>query len=597
MKDIKTLIDIVAKLKRILTTKQKKKFTLLFFVIFIGSILELLGISSVIPFIQVLIAPDNITEKWYGKIIVNLFSVHNEMELIIIIGIFIMGIYIIKNLYLLLDNYIQISFRFGIMKELSVSLLTSYLRRPYTYFLNINSAEILRGITDDVYGVFCIIENMTRFLTDFITAVIIGIFIIVTDPFLAIGVLILSAVCFISISVGFKSKMNQMGEILRDAAKLKNQYAYQAIIGVKEIFVLQRRENFIKKYDEAYEGTRKAEINKNFAVACPDKIIEAVCVSGIITLICVQVGYGQDMASAVPQLAAFVVAAFKILPSISRMIGNINSIVYYRSSLESTYKNVVESQQYKEKEEKYIAENTNKVDNGKKKFVDAVKIKSVYWKYQESQEYVLDDLSMIIRKGEAIGLIGSSGSGKTTLADIILGLLQPKSGRVLVDDTDIFAIPLIWSRMIGYVPQSVFLLDDSIRNNIIFGIEDEKINDSNIWRAIEQAQLKTFVERLPNGLDTIVGERGIKFSGGQRQRIAIARALYFNPDILVMDEATAALDNETEKAVMESINALQGQKTLIIIAHRLTTVKNCDKIYEIKDGKAVLCDFKKVFKS
>lgn len=226
-----------------------------------------------------------------------------------------------------------------------------------------------------------------------------------------------------------------------------------------------------------------------------------------------------------------------------------------------------------------------------------IKIEHITWKYPNSDKLILKDLSMEIGRGESIAFIGASGAGKTTLADIILGLYKPQEGKILVDNVDISAIPKQWSKMIGYVPQQVFLTDDTIRNNIAFGINEENIDENAIWSALEMAQLSEFIKTLSEGLDTRVGERGIKFSGGQRQRVAIARALYYNPDILVFDEATSALDNETESAVMESIDLLKGRKTLVIIAHRLSTVANCDRIYEIVDGKAVLRDKEEVLNS
>lgn len=204
-----------------------------------------------------------------------------------------------------------------------------------------------------------------------------------------------------------------------------------------------------------------------------------------------------------------------------------------------------------------------------------------------AKEAVLTNTFLCINKGESVAFIGSSGAGKTTLADIIMGLLKPQEGSVEMDGIDIFSIPHQWAKIIGYVPQSVFLIDDTVRRNVAFGLKEEDISDEKVWSALGQAQLKEFVEGLPAGLDTIVGERGVKFSGGQRQRVAIARALYEDPDILVLDEATSALDNETETVFMESIDALQGSKILIIVAHRLTTIRNCDRIYEITDGIAI----------
>ena len=226
-------------------------------------------------------------------------------------------------------------------------------------------------------------------------------------------------------------------------------------------------------------------------------------------------------------------------------------------------------------------------------FQEVVSVENIVWQYEGQTKPVLTDVSLCIHKGESVALIGASGSGKTTLSDILLGLLAPEKGSIYMDGIDIYTIPKIWARIVGYVPQSVFLIDDTIRNNVAFGLRD--VDDSDIWKALEQAQLKAFVETLPAGLDTIVGDRGIKFSGGQRQRVAIARALFNKPEILILDEATAALDNETEKAVMESIDALQGQITMVIVAHRLTTIRNCDSIYEVKEGKAIRRDKSEVF--
>lgn len=290
----------------------------------------------------------------------------------------------------------------------------------------------------------------------------------------------------------------------------------------------------------------------------------------------------------IPNLAAFAMAAFKILPSIGKLANRVTGIVYCRPGLENTYRNIAEANQYAEAMRQYIinnSENDGQTEN--LQFTDCLTVDHVLWQYENQKAPVLTDAFLSIKKGESVALIGASGAGKTTLSDIILGLLRPYSGTIRMDGVDVYTMLRQWAHIVGYVPQSVYLIDDTVRNNIAFGINEEIIQDKDIWDALEKAQLKRFVESLPYGLDTIVGERGVKFSGGQRQRIAIARALYSKPDILVLDEATAALDNETESAVMESIDALQGQITMIIVAHRLTTIKNCDKIYEIKDGVAI----------
>ena len=318
------------------------------------------------------------------------------------------------------------------------------------------------------------------------------------------------------------------------------------------------------------------------------QIIESMCVAVLMGIICIRIAMGADMTTFIPKLSVFAVAAFRLLPSVSRMSRYTNGIIFYNPFLQSAYENLKEIDQYdKDVRSGQSESEKEKNDNRYIPFNDEVRISHIDWKYSRSEKMILSDLSLSIHKGQAIGLVGASGAGKTTLADILLGLLKPKKGTVYVDGMDIFQYPKQWSKIIGYVPQSIFLSDDTIRNNVAFGHAPSEINDNDVWNALREAQLEEYIKSLPEGLDTQVGERGIKFSGGQRQRIAIARTLYNNPEIIVLDEATSALDNETEKAVMESIDALQGYKTLIIVAHRLTTIRHCDKIYEIANGKAI----------
>lgn len=278
------------------------------------------------------------------------------------------------------------------------------------------------------------------------------------------------------------------------------------------------------------------------------------------------------------------------------MTGFLNNIVFYRPTVEAVADELHEVEEYRQIINNQINRQIENKSDEEYTFHKKVEVKNIFWKYPRSDKHVLQDVSIMIEKGDSVALIGVSGAGKTTLVDVIMGLLRPESGSVTVDGIEIATIPKKWSRLIGYVPQVVFLVDDSIRSNIAFGLRQEEVDDEKIWSALEQAQLKKFVQSLPDGLDTVVGERGVKFSGGQRQRIAIARALYYNPKILVLDEATSALDNETESVVMESIEALQGHKTLIIVAHRLTTIRKCNKIYEIIDGHAILREKEEVLK-
>lgn len=593
MKHLNSLAEIFKKLNYMLDKKQKRTGCVVMFMIVVGSFLDMLGVSAILPFIEAILTPENILEKWYVKPIVQIFHPEDMTAITIIIGICIILIYMFKNLYLYASVMIQTIYRSKIQKKLSTRMLRAYLKRPYEYFINVDTADILRGIGIDVIGVYNLLDNLFRFVGELLTAVLVGLFIIKTDAFMAICIIAIGGLCFMLITLGLRRKTRYLGEQKQITDTARNNWALQAIMGFKEIKITQTADHFIDGYEDAYEKQRRAEVKNEYIVNLPEKLIEAMCVTVLLGIICIKIKMGTDMVSFVPKLAVFAVAAFRLLPSISRMTRYMNGVIFNNPFLQSAYENLIEIQQYENADEN-VSEKENDW-NGE--FNKELGISHIFWNYSGSDKEILTDLSLTINKGEAIGLIGASGAGKTTLADIILGLLKPKKGTIFVDGIDIYSCPKQWSKIVGYVPQSVFLANDTIRNNVAFGHASDEIDDEKVWNVLREAQLDQFVEGLPDRLDTQVGERGIKFSGGQRQRIAIARALYNEPSIVVLDEATSALDNETEKAVMEAIDSLQGYKTLIIVAHRLTTIRNCDKIYEIRDGKAVLREKDEIFLS
>ena len=593
MKHLNSLAEIFKKLNYMLDKKQKRTGCVVMFMIVVGSFLDMLGVSAILPFIEAILTPENILGKWYVKPIVQIFHPEDMTAITIIIGICIILIYMFKNLYLYASVMIQTIYRSKIQKKLSTRMLRAYLKRPYEYFINVDTADILRGIGIDVIGVYNLLDNLFRFVGELLTAVLVGLFIIKTDAFMAICIIAIGGLCFMLITLGLRRKTRYLGEQKQITDTARNNWALQAIMGFKEIKITQTADHFIDGYEDAYEKQRRAEVKNEYIVNLPEKLIEAMCVTVLLGIICIKIKMGTDMVSFVPKLAVFAVAAFRLLPSISRMTRYMNGVIFNNPFLQSAYENLIEIQQYENADEN-VSEKENDW-NGE--FNKELGISHIFWNYSGSDKEILTDLSLTINKGEAIGLIGASGAGKTTLADIILGLLKPKKGTIFVDGIDIYSCPKQWSKIVGYVPQSVFLANDTIRNNVAFGHASDEIDDEKVWNVLREAQLDQFVEGLPDRLDTQVGERGIKFSGGQRQRIAIARALYNEPSIVVLDEATSALDNETEKAVMEAIDSLQGYKTLIIVAHRLTTIRNCDKIYEIRDGKAVLREKDEIFLS
>lgn len=583
--DIKTLFRMMGQLGYVLSAKQKRASLLVLLSIMVGAVLDLLGVSIIIPFIQAMLDPVALCEIPAINLLLTWLHIPQDY-VIILVAIGIVLIYFIKNGYLVFSGAVQVWFRTRVQKELSVTMMNSYMGRPYAYFVNTHSSEILRGIDADIKNVYLLLAHLTGFATSLFTILVISLLLVYLNPWMTLCILAMAAACFVVVTISFKAKLKNAGESNRHALAGLNRYAYQAINGIKEISVMQRRAYFVKSYEAAHEEYRKANNRVDVLSVLPDRIIESCCVAVLIGVVTFMVAIAPAQAAElVPSLGAFALSAFRILPLIGALMTHLNYMSFFRPSLEATYNNLREAREYETERTAYAHANAD--DGAELHFAKSLTVEHVTWQYPNAAEPVLRDLSLTVNKGEMIGLIGASGAGKTTLADVILGLFQPQEGKVRVDGADVYAALPQWSKMIGYVPQSVFLVDDSIRNNVAFGLAAEQVDDARVWRALEQAQLRSFVEGLPRGLDTPVGERGVKFSGGQRQRVAIARALYYDPDILVLDEATAALDNETETAVMESIDSLQRDKTLIIVAHRLSTIRNCDRILEVKDGKAV----------
>lgn len=566
----------------ILDKEQKRNMVFIFFVILFGAGLETLGVSIMLPFIQMLITPEELMEKEYVKFFAGLLGIQEVKEVTFLAGIMIIVVYLIKNIGLIISGYLQTQYSMGLVKKLSYQMMDSYMNRPYQFFVDGNSGEIIRGATGDVADIRWIILNMFKFISEVFVVLCIGTYVIMVDPIMAFGILAICAVCFVSIVYALKKKMSRLGILARDAMVESNQMIIQIFYGIKDIFVRQKRNMFLNKYDIANEKTYRANTWNVFAGLLPERIIETMCISGIIAVVLARIMMGVDNAKFIPVLAVFAVAAFRVLPSISRITGYASQFIFQRPALQAAYENIKAGREYMASSRRTSRD--EELENTELHFKGTLEVRNLSWRYNEKNGNVLTDLSLSVSKGEAIGIIGESGSGKSTLCDILLGLYRPQQGTVTVDRYSVFDIPHVWSKMMGYVPQMVYLLDDTIRSNVAFG--EAAVRDEDVWNALEQSSLKNFVESLPKGLDTIVGERGIKFSGGQRQRIAIARALYNKPDILILDEATSALDNETEAAVMEAIESLQGSITMIIIAHRLTTLRSCDRIYKIENGSA-----------
>lgn len=590
-RDIASLIDVLNKLNYILNKKQKKLSVIVLLMTVVGALLETLGVSIIIPLVSAFLSPDQLMENRYVKPIVLFLHIETSEQLLILISAAVIVIYILKNAYMLLLSYVRVKFSVKVKRELSIKMMNSYMEREYSFFLGVNSADILRGVGYDVSGVQDILFQLFRIMADGLTALCICVFIIRTDVVMAVSIIFLMGISLGLLLMVFRSRMKRIGDYYRECTAQVNKYLYEAFQGIKDVIVFHKEPYFIGKYAVSFTNQQTAEVSKTIAAESPAYFIEAIFVSGLITVVGVKMIAGSDTAVFVPQLSAFAIAAFRILPSIGKISAGFNQLICSCPALNAAYGNLKEVEAYK---------NESRVQRGSVKkgeniFKSEIAIRNMYWKYPNSDRYVIEDLNLTIRKGKSVALIGESGAGKSTMADIMLGLLVPDRGDIEVDHVSIYEIMDSWKATIGYVPQAVFLTDDTIRHNIAFGVDEKDIDEDKIRYVVEKAQLADTIAALPNGLDTVLGERGTRFSGGQRQRVAIARALYNDPDILILDEATAALDNDTENAIMEAIDALQGYKTLVIIAHRLTTIRNCDEIYEIRDGKAIRREKAEIF--
>lgn len=584
-RDLASLKDVFHKLRYILSRRQKRISIIVFIMTILGAVFETLGISIIVPLVQSFLEADRLLQNKYVKPIADVLHITTSVELIVWMSAAVIVIYIVKNVYMVLLSYVRVKFAAKVKRELSVRMMHSYMDREYAYFLGVNTEDVLRGVGYDVSGVYEVLMQIFRILSESLTAFCICIYIFYTDPIMALGVVVVMGISLSVLTLIFRKKMKTIGDYYRKCTVEVNKYLHEAFQGIKDVLIFHKEDYFVKSYETSFSNQQQAEVKKTIATESPAYLIEAVCVTGLIIVVGAKVVLGSDAASFVPQLAAFAIAAFRILPSIGKISAGLNQLIYACPALNALYANLQEVAQFKK--ETRIQPQVSGNPKEKIAFKNEIQIQDISWKYPNADKMVIEHLSLTVSKGKSVAFIGQSGAGKSTLADILLGLLVPENGDILIDGISIYQEMDSWKKTVGYVPQSVFLIDDTIRKNIAFGIAEEDIDEAKVQRAVEQAQLADTIAELPNGLDTILGERGIRFSGGQKQRVAIARALYNDPDILILDEATAALDNNTENAVMEAIDALHGYKTLVIIAHRLTTIRNCDEIYEVGDGKAV----------
>ena len=578
-------VSLLAKINYIFDKKQKGQLIILAVLILIGGVVETLGVSMMIPVISVILIPESLhrqIEKYdILQNIVNALGFNSDLKLASALLISLIFLFIFKNLYLLFLVYKQNTFISRARNDMISRVMREFLNRPYEDYLGADIPTVFRITDSDIPKTFTLMLSLLSLATEMVVSICLGIVLLAVNWQMTVLILVVLVILTLIITKILKPRLNTIGRRNQETQSRIAKWRIQAIYGLKDVKVLNRQDFFIRNYYES--GRIGADIDRNYTVLnnIPRLLIETVFISVVLLYVLIYLINGGDAKALLPQITAFGMAAIRIMPSANRINTYLTQIAYNQYSLDFVYNNLTESM----KMEKEMRAERAKVAGPALHLEKEIELKNITFHYPDSEDNIFTDANMMVPRGKSVGIIGPSGAGKSTIVDILLGLLHVKSGEILCDGSNIFSNYESWLAQIGYIPQSIYLVDESIRDNIAFGIDADQINDDRIWEVCEEAQLADFIRTLPEGLDTRIGDRGVRLSGGQRQRIGIARALYHNPEILVFDEATSALDNETEAAVMEAINSFHGKKTMIIIAHRLNTIANCDIIYEVKDEK------------
>ena len=579
--------NLLQKINTIFDKKQKRQLVLLGIMIFIGGFLETLGVSTMIPVVTVLLTPEKvqgyIDQYDFLNSICTALHITSVNQVAVSLLLLLMAVYVIKNAYLLFLTYKQNTFITQNRNNMISRVMAEFLNRPYEQYLGADIPTVFRITDSDIPQTFALMLAVLSLASEVVVSALIFLVLLIQNVQMTLFVMFIFGALTLLIVKVLKPELNKIGAKNQAIQSRIAKWRIQATYGLKDVKVLNREEFFVRNYYET--GKTGANVARNYAVLnnTPRLLIETIFIVSMLGYIAIYINGGGDVSEMMTTIATFGVAAIRVLPSVNRINTYITEIAYATPSLNFVYENLQKGM----KTDAMLAERKANSQKEKLKLEDKIELNHISFHYPDSDKNIFTDAHMVVPRGKSVGIMGSSGAGKSTIVDILLGLLHVQEGEITCDGVDIFKNYESWLAQIGYIPQSIYLIDESIRDNIAFGIDADKIDEKRLWEVLEEAQLKEFVEELPEGLDTTIGDRGIRLSGGQRQRIGIARALYHDPEILVFDEATSALDNETEAAVMEAVNSFHGKKTMVIIAHRLNTIEKCDIIYKVENEKIV----------
>lgn len=579
------MLKILKKMNLLLDKKQKRTMMGLIVMMLFGGVLESLGISMLVPIVTVVMDPVAVQESELLSAVYDMLGMESSVQFAMFLLLAFVGMTVLKNIYLFCQQKAQLKFVYTNQFATSRRMMINFMQRPYEYYLNADTSVIQRNITSDVNNMYGLILNCLQLFSEVIVFIclVVALF-LYSDAVMIMFVAALMVALLFVIKKVLKPIMIKAGQDNQDYYSGLYKWIEQSVMGIKEIKIANKENYFINEYAKCGAGYVNSVQKYNLFNATPRLLIETVCITGMVGYFVITLGQGTQIKELLPQLTALAAAAMRLLPSVNRINNYQTSISYFEPFFMGVSDNLqdeihdggvtYDAEAYRQRQE--VAKLT---------VTGEIRLENITYKYPNTKVLIFDHADMTIPIGSSVGIVGTTGAGKSTIVDILLGLLQIEEGRILADGQDVMEQYASWLKNIGYIPQTVFMIDDSIRKNVAFGYPEEEIDDEKVWRALQEAQLDTFVRGLPEGLDTSIGERGIRISGGQRQRISIARALFEDPEVLVLDEATSALDNETEAAIMDSINRLHGRKTLIIIAHRLQTIEKCDMVYRVEDGK------------
>lgn len=573
-------MKIWKKLMIIMNRKQKRKMGLLLVMMVIGAFLETASISLIIPVMTLVVSPNAVEENDLMAQVYQALPVNSVRQFTVLVMVVMVLAFVVKNLFLFVLQKFMYRFVYKNQFETQEKLLRNYVKRDYEFYLNIETSTIQRIIAADVVNAYLLILSVLQILSECTVFFMLAVALFIVDLKMTLVIAGLLVVTLLVIKMIIRPIMNRTGKENQDYASLIYQWLSQTVMGIKEIKIIGRETYFIDEYSRRGKHYVAAMERLNLYSNSPKLLIETVCITGMVAYMLVIVLSGKDLTQMMPALSAFGMAAVRLMPSANRINNQLTQIAYYEPFFMNVSDDLLEETSGEKIDLSYARKDGETLPVKEK-----IELKNITYAYPGTDKLIFDRAGMEIPVGNSVGIVGGSGSGKTTIVDILLGLLKIKNGEITADGVNIMEHYRGWLKNIGYIPQMIFLLDDDIRKNVAFGVPEEEIDEEKLWYALREAQLDEFVNTLPEGVHTGIGERGIRISGGQRQRIGIARALYNDPEVLILDEATSALDNDTEAAIMESINHFQGKKTLIIIAHRLQTIEKCDMVYRVENGK------------